>query len=103
VFRQPPNRAWRRIARERSSNPQREVWRILFNITIDPDKENHGANGCAIDAAHEGTQVSDFDNYMLDQTTAMQPFQIENSADGARVMARIGRRTIVKYFVWLSV
>src|SRR6185312_13698838 len=40
-----------------------------FNIIIDPSKENHGANGWAIDAAHEGTHVSDFENYMLDPAT----------------------------------
>jgi RHS repeat-associated protein len=48
-----------------------------FNITIDPNKENNGANGYAVDAAHEGTHVSDFQNYALDPATAMQPFQIE--------------------------
>jgi RHS repeat-associated protein len=47
-----------------------------FNITIDPSKEN-GANGYAVDAAHEGTHVSDFENYMLDPATIMQPFQVE--------------------------
>jgi hypothetical protein len=48
-----------------------------FNITIDPAKENHGAIGWAIDAAHERTHVSDFENYMLNPDTALQPFQIE--------------------------
>lgn len=48
-----------------------------FNITIDPSKENNGTNGWAIDAAHEGTHVSDFENYTLGPATGMQPFQIE--------------------------
>jgi RHS repeat-associated protein len=48
-----------------------------FNVTIDPNKESNGASGYAIDAAHEGTHVSDFENFMLNPATALQPFQME--------------------------
>ncbi len=41
-----------------------------FNVTIDPSKESNGANGYAIDAAHEGTHVSDYENYELNSATS---------------------------------
>jgi hypothetical protein len=48
-----------------------------FNVTIDASKESNGASGYAIDAAHEGTHVSDFENFIPKPATALQPFQME--------------------------
>jgi hypothetical protein len=47
-----------------------------FNVTLDPNKIN-GTNDYAIDAAHEGTHVSDYENYELNPATAMTLFQLE--------------------------
>jgi hypothetical protein len=47
-----------------------------FNVTLDPSKIS-GSNDYASDAAHEGTHVSDYQNYELNPATSMQPFQIE--------------------------
>jgi hypothetical protein len=47
-----------------------------FNVTLDPGKIN-STNGYAIDAAHEGTHVSDYENYELNPATMMTLFQLE--------------------------
>ena len=36
-----------------------------------------GPKGFAVDAAHEGTHVSDYEKYELNPSTAMEPFQME--------------------------
>jgi len=47
-----------------------------FNVTLDPSKIT-SQNDYAVDAAHEGTHVSDYENYELNPATAMMPFQLE--------------------------
>ena len=47
-----------------------------FNVTLDPDKIN-GSNDFAIDGAHEGTHVSDYESYELNPATTMTLFQLE--------------------------
>ena len=49
-----------------------------YTITIDPNKQNGGTNGWAIDAAHEGTHVSDLgDPRYNNPATTLSPFQLE--------------------------
>lgn len=51
---------------------------LSFTITIDPDKQSNGTNGWAINAAHEGTHVSDIENPMYNNSgTTLSPFQLE--------------------------
>lgn len=47
-----------------------------FKLTLDPNHMN-GINDYAIDAAHEGTHISDYQMYELNPNTSMQAFQIE--------------------------
>ena len=51
---------------------------LSFNVTFDPSKISGGTNSWAIDAAHEGTHVSDISDprYASDATT-LSPFQLE--------------------------
>jgi RHS repeat-associated protein len=47
---------------------------ISFNVTFDPSKISGGTNSWGIDAAHEGTHISDFGD---PNATALTTFQVE--------------------------
>ena len=62
--------------RSRSSKPKDQWLQWLQRDALDPNKIN-GSNDYGIDAAHEGTHVSDFERFMLNANTAMDLFQLE--------------------------
>jgi hypothetical protein len=57
-----------------------------FNVTLDPNMLKN-ENDLAVGGAHEGTHVSDYENYELNPATMMTLFQLEYRAYQTSVYA----------------
>ena len=87
---------------------------LSFNVTFDPSKISGGTNDWAIDAAHEGTHVSDIsDPRFANPATTLDPFQQEYrgyqtsawaaQALGVSSLAYEGGRNVIWNSGWAAV